>query len=338
MTTTTAEPATAAKSRVPRRAVEKAALADDVAFLQALIPPPDVAENYVSRVIDDVVDMDILAYAQATGMNVLIGGDTGSGKTMFVRAYCSLHQQPFVNVDGDGTATPEDFLGGVTVDVNTGKLRWIDGPVLMVLRHGVRCVLNMDEVNFFSGKITAPLHGLFDDRGVLTLKKHPYKWYDPILDEYYIEKENSPNPGRLTVVNGAAYIRRKDGLLVVATYNPEYTDTRPLNEAFSNRFNMQLAWDYNPDVEAHLIVSVTLKKLAEKLRAARANKTIRTPISTNMLITFERHACEESLSFSLAKSMLLARFPASERTVVEAAFDQHADELRAEYGWEVVAK
>lgn len=302
-------------------------------YLHNLIPDPDVAKRYVSRYVEGVLDLDILTLAQKMHQNVLIAGDTGSGKTMLVRAYAATTQQPFVNMAGEGSAQPEDFFGGPAIDTLTGGLRWLDGPTLMVVQHGG--VLNMDEVNFFKGKVTAATHGLLDERGVLTLNKHPYHWMSSRTGKYFITKEEATDLGDVAdiPVTGAAYIRRATNLLVVATYNPDYVDTAPLNEAFRNRFARQLVWDYDPDVEAELIESKTLLEMARKLRDSKKLGTVLTPVSTNLLMTFEQDCVTDGLTFSFAVANFLNHFNAEERSAVEETLKAYRPKLMAEYGW-----
>lgn len=303
-------------------------------YLQNLIPDPVVAEKYVSRYVDGVLDLDVLAHAQKRRLNVLIEGDTGAGKTMLIRAYAATTGQPFVNLAGEGSATPDDLFGGPTVDVGTSGLRWLDGPALMAVQHGG--VLNLDEVNFFKGKVTAAFHGLFDDRGVLTLNKHPYHWLSSATGRYYIDKADATAHGDTAdiPVNGTAYIKRADNLLVVATYNPDYADTAPLNEAFRNRFGRKLVWDYDAEVESVLIFSKKLLEMAKKLRDAKKAGTISTPISTNMLMQFEQDACDDDLgSFSFAAANFVNGFTNDERAAVTEVFKLYKDGLMAEYGW-----
>lgn len=329
-------PTTTKSTRKPAAKKEAAPQPAVLSYLQNLIPDPAVAGRYISRYIDGMLDLDILAQAQKRGLNVLIEGDTGAGKTMFIRAYAATTGQPFVNMAGEGSATPDDFFGGAAVDVVTGSLRWIDGPVLMAVQHGG--ILNMDEVNFFKGKVTASMHGLMDARGVLTLNKHPYHWMSSTTGRYYITPEDATATGDAADirVNGAAYIKRADNLLVVATYNPDYADTAPMNEAFRNRFARKLVWDYDSDVEAALIVSKKLLEMAKKLRDARKTGAINTPISTNMLMQFEQDACDDDLQFSFAASSFINNFAADERNAVLEIFKLYKDSLMAEYGWTTV--
>ena len=137
-------------------------------------------------------------------------------------------------------------------------------------------------------------------------------------------------------MTGPAYIPAHPDLLVVASYNPDYQDTAPLNEAFANRFSRKVEWDYDTDVEARLIFGATIKELAAALRTARKGGEIRTDVSTNLLMSFEEMALDEDLTFAFAQSMFLSHFPPAEQPVVSSLFDLHKVGLMEDYGWEAV--
>ena len=307
-------------------------------YLTSTVPDPKLADTYVGRYVHGVLDFDVLKNAQKHGQNVIISGPTGAGKTLFVRAFAASTGQPFVNVTGDGSLTPEDLFGQFYGDAELpDTLRWISGPVLEVVLSGG--ILNLDEVNFLRGKVTAALHGLFDGRRVLTMLKHPFKYFDPKEGQYFIKADDAPSAAakkRLLPVTGPAYIPAHPDLLVVASYNPDYQDTAPLNEAFANRFSRKVEWDYDTDVEARLIFGSTIKELAAALRTARKGGEIRTDVSTNLLMSFEEMALDEDLTFAFAQSMFLSHFPPAEQPVVSSLFDLHKVGLMEDYGWEAV--
>lgn len=324
---------TTTKKAPAKRAAAKAPAAPaEGAYLDSLIPDESVGHEYVSRYIDGVQDMVVLSNAQQRGKHVITSGPTGAGKTMWVRAYCAQTRQPFVNVTGDGSMQAEDLFGKPGIDIETNGLRQINGPVLEVVMHGG--VLNVDEVNFMRGKVTAALHGLFDGRRVLTLLSHPFKYFDPATNRYYVKAEDAPADARLAPVTGPAYIPAHPNLLVVASYNPDYADTAPINEAFLNRFARKIQWGYDTAVEAQLVASPNLLALATKLRDAKDGGQIRSDTPTNLLMEFEAMAVDDDLTFSFARSMFLSHYAADEQPTITTLFDLHKAELMEDYGWE----
>ena len=305
-------------------------------YLETLIPPAEVADQYIDRYVDGILALDTLAYAQKHGKHVLLAGPTGAGKTMLVRAYAAKTNQPFVNVTGDGSLQPEDLFGQLYGDVETGGLRWVNGPVLDVVVNGG--ILNLDEVNFLRGKVTASTHGLFDGRRVLTLLKHPFKYFDPKGQKYYAAKADAPAKTKLISVDGPAYIPAHPDLLVVGSYNPDYADTSPINEAFANRFAVKMNWGYDEGVESTLVFGQTLKAVASQLRGMKRGGEIRTDVSTNLLMEFEEMALDEDLTFAFARTMFINHFAPAEQSAVAQTFDLHRTELMAEYGWEDISE
>lgn len=303
-------------------------------YFETLVPPAEVAESYVDRYVDGILGMDVLAHAQKHSKHILISGPTGAGKTMLVRAYAAKTGQPFVNVACDGSVQPEDLFGKPALDIETGGLRWVNGPVLDAVLHGG--VLNLDEVNFLRGKVSSATHGLFDGRRVLELKSHPFKYYDPKGQKYYCTKTDAPAKTKLVPVDGTAYIPAHPDLLVVGAYNPDYADTSPLNEAFSNRFAIKMNWSYDDSVEGTLVFGQTLKTVAGQLRDMKRGGEIRTDVSTNLLMEFEEMALDEDLTFAFARTMFINHFAPAEQSAVTQLFDLHQSELMAEYGWEAI--
>lgn len=302
--------------------------------LQSLIPDIAVAEKYVSRYIRDVEDMDAIAYAHAHHMPVLLAGPTGSAKTTFLAAYCARNKLPFINVPCDGSIEPRALFGGASVDVMSGGLRWIDGPVLLAVKYGG--VLYLDEVNMMPGRISSAVNGLCDFRRTLSLSDHPYTHIDPSTGDYVTLDDEAARTTSWPIVEGPAYIKAHDNLLIAAAYNPGYHDTRPLNQAFKNRFSMQLEFDYDPEVEAQLVASENLLRFAADLRKSHEEAVISTPVSTNMLIEFEMLAQDENLQYNFAVEVFLNHFPNdNERKAVRTKLELFGNDIMDDMGWKL---
>lgn len=300
--------ATNTETRVRRPRQPKAPASEAV---QALIPPDDIYQRYISReVAPGVSDLDYLAAAEKLGRNVLISGPTGPGKTMLSMAYAAKHKKAFDAVICNGAADPS-MLFGRWVPKPDGGYVWVDGTVTVILRNGG--VLLFNEINFLPPKVAVVVYPLLDLRGYITLT----------------DKGPDAN-GNLERV-----YRRPDNL-IVADLNPDYEGTRPLNAALANRFASKLRWDYDPEVEAYLVGSTTLIDIAKELRDGHNNGTLETPTSTNMLIEFEQAVVEEALGFDVAMMDFLNAFPAHEVDSVRNTFEIHKAALESDYGLELV--
>jgi hypothetical protein len=118
---------------------------------------------------------------------------------------------------------------------------------------------------------------------------------------------------------------------IIATVNPAgYRGVTSMPEASTNRFRW-IAWDYDADIESHLVPSRTVRALGDALREARAERTISTPVGTSTLVRF----CEDAALFGAkyAISSLVAMFDKSEQAKVRYIIEDSnfADLLDAEY-------
>lgn len=266
--------------------------------LSHLVPDKTYADEYISRKIEGVRDIDLLRYAREARNNVMLFGPTGPGKTSLVLAYAATDNLPLATVQCHGAVDPNTFWGGLVIDAETGALRgWQDSEVTETIRHGG--VLYLDEVNFLPSKVAATFHGLLDKRRQIT-----------ILDK------------------GNEVIKAHPNLQVIVAYNPDYEGTRPLNAAFKNRFKIKIRFDYDEAVERELLCLPVMMELAKKLRHAHKAGDIETPISTNMLVEFEELAVDLGYGFAVAN--FLNAFSEDERSAVSEAFDLHSERIREE--------
>lgn len=279
---------------------DKIILSEDVSSLI----PTNSLENYVPRELaGGRNDLEILAYANKVRHNVLISGDTGVGKTHSVSAHAESMGLPFVSIACNGATNPEQMFGQHVPSEDGNGFPWVDGLVTTLVRNGG--VLLLDEVNFMKPDISAALHPLLDSRRTLTL-----------------------------VENGGEVIKAHKDFQAVACINPNYEGTRPLNEAFKNRFGIQLEYIYENNNEDILIEGrPALLDFANQLRTARENGTIQTPISTNALMEF----CEfvEDLGLEFAISNLVNKFELDEQSAIKELFDVFIPQIANEFGEDV---
>jgi MoxR-like ATPase len=147
-------------------------------------------------------------------------------------------------------------------------------------------VVVLDEVNACPSDILFCLHSLTDDERTLTL-----------LDKDSEVLHAHPN------------------FFLITTFNPDYEGTKPLNEAFKDRFKVKLDFDYNLKIEDKLVEDKDILRLAEKLRIMRAKNEISTPISTRMLIFYEQNS--KQYGKDLALEFFLNNFESYEKEPIK---------------------
>lgn len=265
----------------------------------ALIPDPRIAQAYVHRSIEGVEDFDLFDYAVESHENVMLSGPTGSAKTTAFRAYAAARGLPFVLVECNAAMDPGTVLGRTMIDPD-GAVRWVDGDLTLVVRYGG--VVLIDEINLAHPRITAAFHQLLAVTRRLSI----------------------PEAGE-TIAAGRGGLGDAQPILLGAALNPRYQGTVRLNEALPNRYAIQLDWDYDRAVEEALVVSLRLIDVAENIRSLAE---IRTPLSTNALMEFERHV--DGLGLSLAQRLFVNRFDPSERAPVARALEANAAAIAAE--------
>jgi nitric oxide reductase NorQ protein len=265
--------------------------------LAHLIPEIAFADEYISRKVGGIKDLDLLKYAKNARKNLLLFGPTGPGKTSLILAYGAKNKIPVVTVQCNGAVDPNTFWGGISFDEDGNIAGWQDSEITQVIEHGG--IIYLDEVNFLAPKVAAVFHPLLDKRRQITI---------PEL--------------------GNKVIKAHADLQVVASYNPDYEGTKPLNAAFKNRWPVKLKWDYDETVEKELLALPVMQEIAKKLRTAHNTGDLETPISTNMLIEFEELAID--LGYDFAVENFLNAFADEERQAVSEAFDLHSAEVQAQ--------
>jgi MoxR-like ATPase len=216
---------------------------------------------------------------------VLLMGDTGSGKTMLGEAFASKLQVLYYSLPCDVSIDPTALFGKMQPTETAGRFKWQDGPVTQVVREGG--VLNISEINFMPPKIAASLYPLLDGRRYVPLLGHE-----------------------------GEVVRAHPDLLVIADMNPGYRGTMELNAAFKNRFDHKIMWGYDEDVEKKLVNMPTLRDAAKRFRAM-VGVEIQTPISTNMLMEFERFTMRATLGLDYAIENFVAAFEPDEKKSIK---------------------
>jgi MoxR-like ATPase len=290
--------------------------------------------NYVSRSVYGYADFELLKYAARCDppKNVRLYGPAGPGKTSMIMAYCATYKIPLVTINANGGIDPNSFFGqwepkhGVDTaevmrimgevksklpvteakDMNVvmpitmaiigqEKFHYVYSDVVNVIRHGG--FLFIDEANFMGGKVSAVWNSLTDGRRFIT-----------ILD------------------NGNEVVKAADNFQFAIAYNPEYEGTRPLNESFSDRFDIVINVDYDREVEEQLVWMPAVLDLASKLRDAQKQGTLRTPVSTRKLVAFETFCQDVGLEFAVLN--FVAGFHADERQAVKEVVSNFEADLQ----------
>jgi nitric oxide reductase NorQ protein len=266
----------------------------------ASIPRKEISDRYVNRKLaGNLYDYEVFDHARSTHANVLIYGPTGPGKTTSVEAWCASRGLRLATISGNATLEPSHLFGKYVSD-GEGGFAWIDGPVTDIARNGGGAII-FDELNFINMKVITPSYPMLDARRSITL-----------LDHHGETIELHPD------------------VTIFATMNPGYVGTSPLNFAFRNRFDIQIEWDYDYDVEAKLVKGKNILDMAKHLRTEAAKGMYDTPISTNMLMEFEELA--KNLNYEFAAENFIAHFGDEEKASIRMILQTYEQNLRSDMG------
>jgi len=269
-----------------------ALLADIASEAAQMIPDQSVLDQYIPRKIHELTDLEILQkcweynHSGAQAMNVLLIGDAGAGKNHLAEALGAWARMPVWSISLNGGSTVEDivgqplFMGGTTV--------WVDGVLTYAMRHGGIVVL--DEVNACPHEITFVLHQILDHRRSVTL-----------------------------VQKGREVVRAHPNFMIIGTMNPDYRGTKPLNEAFRDRFHLPLEIEYDDKVEKKLGLDAKIRELAGKLRKMFRAGELDAPCSTRLLLDYTRN--KTIFGPGVAKTSFLTRFSRGDQTAISEAWD-----------------
>jgi hypothetical protein len=264
----------------------------------ATIPSIDWSRKYINRKINGLLDYAIYDNAMTNNENILIMGHAGSGKTMSVLGYASTRGYRYYNVSSHIGLEPTQLFGS-WIPTPDGHFRWQDGPVTDLVRKGG--VLLLNEVNFMPERVTTILFGLLDDRREIQIME-----------------------------NGGEVIKAHKDLLVIADMNPNYRGTRPMNQAWVDRFHHKLDFPYDNSIESKLIKNKALLEMANKLRELSNKGDLDTPISTRGLANFIKNA--GNLNLDYAVSSYVNGFLDEEREAVRLVLDTYKPNIGIELG------
>lgn len=266
-----------------------------------------ILRSYISRTMPNgQKDTDFLLSFWEKRANILLVGDTQSGKTMMVAVLAILagarrpsgKALPVFTLSGSSGVTDFDLFGQPTAYITPdGRERLVNLPGVVDLASKAGGILYLDEVNFMSERTTSSLHPVCDHRRAFVNRQRAVR----------VEHEG-------TEVFMPEVVTANDDLWVIATINPGYKGTT-MGEAFTNRFRF-IPWGYDDTVEKKLIPSAAVRLLGQALREARATRAINTPVGTAALARM----CEDAVEYGpeTAVWMLKAMFLPQEQAKVEA--------------------
>lgn len=234
----------------------------------AKVPDKKWADTYINRKVEGgITDFELFDSAMANHENILIRGHAGSGKTMSVLAYASARNLRYYNVSSNVGLEPSHLFGS-WIPNEAGSFQWQDGAVTSVVRHGG--VLLLNEIDFMPERITTVLFSLLDDRRQIQLME-----------------------------NGGEIIEAHPELLVIGDHNPNYRGSRPMNQAWKDRFHHKVEFPYDKAIEKKLIPSASLLEIASKLRDMSDKGEIDTPISTRGMVAFVSNAKRLGMDYAI---------------------------------------
>jgi MoxR-like ATPase len=270
-------------------------------------PDPVVVERYVNRILPNgMKDTDFLLTFWEQRQNVLLVGDTQSGKTMMVQVLAVLagagtasgKPLPVFTLSGSSGVTDFDMFGQPSAFITPdGRERLVNLPGVVDLAAKAGGILYLDELNHMGERTVSSLHSICDHRRNFVNRQRAVR-YEHLGTEVFMPE----------------VVQANENLWVISTINPGYKGTS-LGEAITNRF-VWIPWGYDDNVEKKLIPSAAVRLLALVLREARANKVIKTPIGTAALVRMHEHVL--TYGPEMAIWMIKSMFDPTEQAKVDA--------------------
>jgi len=223
--------------------------------------------------------------------NVLLVGETGTGKTQLVEYFCYVHKLPYYRIVMNGGTTAEDVVGQMIPD-DKEKWKFAEQVLVRMMRKGG--VFLIDEINAGQRDILHILNSLTDRERKLILTQ-----------------------------KDGEVVRAVDNFLVIACMNPpdEY-DMNTLPKSLKSRFVVQI-FDYDIKVDKKVIgkgaFQSKLIEFTKKIRKARDNGIIETPLSTRDLVQFM--TLKNTFGYSVAKDCMIANFQNGEQAEVKTQLE-----------------
>jgi len=264
-----------------------------------MIPQYRIAEAYLHRTLNGRLDYDYFEVAKATKHNILMPGPTGSGKTTAARAWAAARGVPFCGIEMQGGFDFATVVGSTRAQIVNDLVipEFVYGELSIAIQMPSVCLI--DEVNFAPPRFTAAFHGTLDARQSMYIHELGHR------------------------------LGKHHECVLFSAYNDGYRGIVQLNEAFQNRFAFVLPWDYSPEVEEALVGSYS-PRLLSMVRNMRNEKTVTTPIGTNVMEEFITIAAEPGGGVEMAGWLFTNRFPEGERATAHRAVEANLVAIAAE--------
>jgi len=274
------------------------------------IPSKNQFAHYFPRTFaGGVTEYDFYTFALENRMNVLLFGEAGVGKTTSAEWIASELGVPYAEIPSNSAMDYSQVVGTLLPNTTTGILEWRDGTALRVIREGG--VLLIGEVNTLAKNVSQFFMSLLDDRRHVTIME-----------------------------NGGEVVQAHPNLLIIADMNPNYRGVSLLNEAWKDRFEIKVEFDYDRSIESKFIKSSSLLDLAYGMRSSSRGVDARvqgststifdTPISPRILKTFEKLATQ--LNYDFAVQNMVNAFDIEERSSVKMMLEGAEYNIKSDLG------
>jgi len=161
-------------------------------------------------------------------------GATGTGKSHETEALAARVGRTYHRIQGTGDMSVDDLLGGFSA--KNGTTQFEHGPLPLAMKEGA--VLNIDEITVIPSEVLFELQAVLEGKP-LVIKK---------------------NRGEVVTAAPGFCVIACDNTVGLAE-SPEYIGTKPMNEAFRDRF-LFVHFDYLPEAVEKAAIAQTLQAFA----------------------------------------------------------------------------
>lgn len=242
--------------------------------------------TYFARHVGAYKDVEFLREARNKGLQVLLYGPPGAGKSALIEAAFSelgedgALRADFLTLNCTAYTEESDLLGTWMQDPHTKSFIWHNGPLLEAMNEGK--VLFVDDVTMANPKVLASLYSAMDDRHRVVVTMNP---------------DMPP-------------VEAKPGFYVVGAHNPDAPGA-VLSDALRSRFSLELEVQSDfAGLSKMLGIPPKAAHFAEKVALQFNNEQISWVPQIRELIAYR-----DSLHFGeeVAVRNLLGKFPVEDR-------------------------